>query len=49
MTDDYEARQRGHDLAQLRYHWGEAYEIGYDCASCPEQRHPGPPAPGRSP
>jgi hypothetical protein len=21
------------DLAQLRYHWGEAYEIGWDCGS----------------
>jgi len=33
VSGDYEARQRGHDLAQLRYHWGEAYEIGYDSGS----------------
>ena len=33
MTADHDARQRGHDLAQLHHHWGEAYEIGYDSGS----------------
>ena len=33
MSADHDARQRGHDLAQLRYHWGEAYEIGWDSGS----------------
>jgi hypothetical protein len=33
VTADDEALQRGHDLIQLRFHWGDAYEIGYDCAS----------------
>jgi len=26
---DHVARQRGHDLANLRGHWGEAYEIAW--------------------
>jgi hypothetical protein len=33
VSDDYEARQRGHDLAQIRYHWGEAYEVGWQDGS----------------
>ena len=30
MSEDDDARERGHDLAQLRFHWGDAYEIGWD-------------------
>lgn len=25
--EEHEQRQRGHELADLRYHWGEAYVI----------------------
>ena len=25
--EEYESRVRGHQLAELRWHWGEAYEI----------------------
>lgn len=25
--EDYEARVRGHQLTDLRWHWGEAYDI----------------------
>jgi hypothetical protein len=27
--DDFLARQRGSQIADLRWHWGEAYEIGW--------------------
>jgi hypothetical protein len=27
--DDYLARRRGRQIADLRWHWGEAYEIGW--------------------
>jgi len=30
VSEDDDARERGHDLAQLRFHWGDAYEIGWD-------------------
>jgi hypothetical protein len=33
MTDgmkDYQARERGRELADLRWHWDEAYEITWD-------------------
>ena len=30
--DDYAIRLRGHRLAELRWHWGEAYEITWDNA-----------------
>jgi hypothetical protein len=30
VSEDSDARQRAQDLVQLRYHWGEAYEIGWD-------------------
>jgi hypothetical protein len=26
---DHEARQRGHQLANLRFQWGECYQIGW--------------------
>lgn len=30
---DHEARQRSHQLANLRFHWGEAYEITWQDGS----------------
>jgi len=33
VSEDDDARQRGHDIAQIRYHWGEVYEIGWEDGS----------------
>src|SRR5262249_41250368 len=30
VQDDHLARRRGHELAQLSWHWGEAYQITWD-------------------
>jgi hypothetical protein len=30
VSDDYETRQRDHDLAEIRYHYGRAYEVGWE-------------------
>ena len=32
VTDDYSAVQRGMQLADLRWHWGDAYEINWSGA-----------------
>jgi hypothetical protein len=31
-VDDYAIRLRGHQLAELQWHWGEAYEVTWDSA-----------------
>lgn len=36
--DDYALRLRGHRLAELRWHWGEAYEINCDGAQFDAKR-----------
>jgi hypothetical protein len=41
---DHEARERGHQLASLRFHWGDAYEITWqDGAFQAVRRDGGPP------
>jgi hypothetical protein len=41
-TEEQEARQRGHDLADLRLHWGRAYVITWQSGQfCTERRDTG--------
>jgi hypothetical protein len=41
---DHEARERGHLLASLRFHWGDAYEITWqDSMFQAARRDGGPP------